>query len=270
MFGVLCPPSTLVGETGFGCLFLLWCVFLITSISYEETNVCVFGVLCPPRTLVGGTGVGCHFLLWCVFLITSISVTDPSRTVLFPVISNCVNVPFVYHCPVDYCYNVSWCMWVPVLWCVGFRGIYGLCRWLRFSSRVESLCACVLLVSSRCIFLMYPRSFVRVSTLCFVYVFVWSLSLYLKHGTLSFGKFLKTITHSCTCLPILHTNVTISYEETNVLGWNGDPFYLHILFHHGVMSHQTHSVHLWQPAPSQGQYYYTILIMSYNMGLFFW
>jgi hypothetical protein len=90
--------------------------FTFTLHFHHLNTPCMFGVLCPPSTLVGGTGVGCHFLLWCVFLITSISVTDPSGTVithtwfLFPVNCNSISVPFVHHCLVDYCHNVRWCV----------------------------------------------------------------------------------------------------------------------------------------------------------------
>jgi hypothetical protein len=101
-------------------------------------------------------------------------VTDPSRTVithiwsLFPLISNCISVPSVHHCPVDYCSNVRWsceylcCVVLAFVPCV-------LRRWLRVSPRVVSSCVCVFIRGN-------PHSVVWVSTLCFVYMFVWSSS----------------------------------------------------------------------------------------------
>ena len=53
-------------------------------------------------------------------------VTDPSRNVithtcpLFPLVSICIYVPFGFHWGVDYCYNVRWCVWVPVLCVLAF------------------------------------------------------------------------------------------------------------------------------------------------------
>jgi hypothetical protein len=97
-------------------------------------------------------------------------VTDPSGTVimhtwpLFPLISNCIRVPFVHHCPVDYCYNVRWSceiLWLSChLYCADD---YGSCPVLYH-------CALVLFIRGT------PRTFVWVSTLCFVYVFGWSSS----------------------------------------------------------------------------------------------
>jgi hypothetical protein len=57
--------------------------------------------------------------------------------------------------------------------------------------------------------------------------------------------------------PYMNCNSVKSFK---LLDWNGDHFHHPIVIQHGVITHQTHSVHLWQPAPSRGW-------LSHSMGL---
>ena len=59
---------------------------------------------------------------------------------LIPVISNCISLPLVYQCPVDYCYNVRWFVWVPVLCVLGFVPL-----WI-----AQMISSCVLIIVRLC------------------------------------------------------------------------------------------------------------------------
>ena len=111
--------------------------------------------------------------------------------------------PLFHHWAVDYCSNVRWSCEYLYLVVLDFLPLV-LCN--KVTSRVVSLCACV----SGLVFIRgTPRSFVWVSTLCFVYVYYWSSSPCLYMARCNLGReILKTIKHSCGFLPILYTNVT--------------------------------------------------------------
>ena len=57
----LCPWHSPGNNTGVGCHFLLWGIFLTQGL-----NLYLF--LCPWHSPGNDTGVGCHFLLWGIFL----------------------------------------------------------------------------------------------------------------------------------------------------------------------------------------------------------
>ena len=92
---------------------------------------------------------------------------------LFPLISTCISVPFGFHWALHICYNVHWCVWVPVLCILGFRALVDCADDCR--SRVLIIvCMCyifeVLLallfgfqpcVFVTCLFGLRPRAFTR-------------------------------------------------------------------------------------------------------------
>ena len=102
---------------------------------------------------------------------------------LYPLISTCISVPFGSHWAVDYCYNVHWCVWVPVLCVLAFMPL-----WIAqmITGRIQCVNHCVRVSFIR----GTPLSFVWVSTLCFYSVFVWSSSpcLYMVRHNLGLNK----------------------------------------------------------------------------------
>ena len=83
-------------------------------------------------------------------------------------ISNCISVPFVHHCPVVYCSNVRWSC--EYLCCVVLDFVPRiLCRWLRVSSRV-------IIIVWLCLYSRYSSLFCLGLNPVFCIVFVWSPS----------------------------------------------------------------------------------------------
>ena len=133
------------------------------------------------------------------------NVTDPSGTFthtcpLFPLISKFalwfpLGCPLVFQSPLV---RVSTCgvFWVFVpLW---------IAQMITCLVPCVNYCARVLFIRGTL------RSFVWVSTLCVVDVFNWSSSPCLYMARRNLGTIKKTITHSCICLPINYTNVTMN------------------------------------------------------------
>ena len=94
--------------------------------------------------------------------------------------------------------------------------------------RVSNLClvfkAFVALVLCRCfrVYIEYqcsPRSCVRVSSRCFIYVFVWSSSPCLYMARCNLGVLKNPITHSWACPPVLYTNVTHGVNPYHRYTW---------------------------------------------------
>jgi hypothetical protein len=114
----------------------------------------------------------------------------------------CVYVPFVHHGAVGYCSNVRWC-------CEDLCCVFWAYRPLWIAQMITGLVPCV--NHSACVFFIQgiPRSFVWVSTLCFMYMLVWSSSpcLYTPRRNLGYN-FKKYYAFLRLSPESLHTNVT--------------------------------------------------------------
>ena len=106
-------------------------------------------------------------------LVEQLIITDPSGTFimhtcpLFPLISTCISVPFGFHWAVVYCYNVRWCVGVPVLCVLAFVPLW-IVQMITGLIPCVNHCARVLFIRGT------PRSFVLGFYPVFCYVFVWT------------------------------------------------------------------------------------------------
>jgi hypothetical protein len=108
------------------------------------------------------------FNLLCLHMLSllKINAVDSERTLLFLL---SLYMSFVYHGAVNYCHNVRWCVWVPVLCVWAFVPLW-IAQMITGLVPCDNHCALVLSIQGA------PCSFVWVSTLCFCYLFVWSSS----------------------------------------------------------------------------------------------